>query len=96
MEQESPDDPIPSREEVEALRAAIVSRDDLVDFLDALIEYMEHDKSTWEKTVATFLADIAAIVSEGRLSARAGGGALPEVPTWKTLGDIFFDAVYRP
>lgn len=55
MEQESPDDPIPSREEVEALRAAIVSRDDLVDFLDALIEHMEHDKSTWSQSVEVTL-----------------------------------------
>ncbi len=77
--------PVPLDELVEKIR----SREDLAKFVRALHVSLKEKPGDWENTdLESYLEAIAAWVEDMDGYFKGRGEAVPEPPTWKTLGQI--------
>jgi hypothetical protein len=80
---------VPLDELVEAIR----SREDLVKFVRALCLSLKERPGEWENAdLESYLEAIGAWVEDMNGYFKGRGEAVPEQPTWKTLGQILLSA----
>lgn len=97
MSAEIPDSPVDQDlEELKAMQVGIETRADLVRFLDVVLEDLESgDEHEGDELAIVLLEEIATVVGTKELLYGVDEKKLPETPTWKTFGDVIWDAVVR-
>ena len=74
---------------------AIKSRQDLVDFIRALLNDYEHDPDNWEnRDIAAYFGALAGWVEDMDGYYHNIGQAVPETPSWKLFGEMLMAAKY--
>ena len=82
--------------ELDNARENITSRADLLRFLDLLIEDLESDNGQERDELAVnLLEELAEVAGTGKLLYAEEGKELPREPSWKTFGDLLWDALVR-
>jgi hypothetical protein len=79
--------------DLEETLASVRSRSDLARFVEQLADDLEHNPDGWENgSLPRYLEALAAWLHDMEGTYRNRGEALPEQPSWQTLGEILLAA----